>query len=97
MVVRERRTRLVEEAPPGEQVTYPHVYGAIGSHAVVHALPLDVAERCRRESFGSIFLQEMFVNAGLGLVLMLADLFMPAERRKYLGYAAIAALARHGG
>ncbi len=29
---------------------------------------------------------------GLGLVLMLADLFMPAERRKFLGYAAIAAL-----
>jgi NADH-quinone oxidoreductase subunit N len=29
---------------------------------------------------------------GLGLVLMLADLFMPAERRRYIGYAAIAAL-----
>ena len=29
---------------------------------------------------------------GLGLVLMLADLFMPAERRKFIGYAAIAAL-----
>ena len=29
---------------------------------------------------------------GLGLVLMLADLFMPAERRKFVGYAAIAAL-----
>jgi len=29
---------------------------------------------------------------GLGLVLMLADLFMPAERRKYVGYLAIAAL-----
>jgi NADH-quinone oxidoreductase subunit N len=28
----------------------------------------------------------------LGLVLMLADLFMPAERRKFIGYAAIAAL-----
>jgi len=28
----------------------------------------------------------------LGLVLMLADLFMPSERRKFLGYAAIAAL-----
>lgn len=30
---------------------------------------------------------------GLGLVLMLADLFMPAERRQYLAYAAIAALS----
>jgi len=29
---------------------------------------------------------------GLGLVLMLADLFVPAERRRFLGYAAIAAL-----
>ncbi|MEI8292083.1 MAG: NADH-quinone oxidoreductase subunit N, partial [Verrucomicrobiota bacterium] len=30
---------------------------------------------------------------GLGLVLMLADFFMPAERRKFVGYAGIAALA----
>ncbi len=30
---------------------------------------------------------------GLGLVLMLADLFVPAERRRFIGYAAIAALA----
>jgi len=29
---------------------------------------------------------------GLGLVLMLADLFVPAERRRFIGYAAIAAL-----
>lgn len=29
---------------------------------------------------------------GLGLVLMLADFFVPAERRRYIGYAAIAAL-----
>ena len=29
---------------------------------------------------------------GLGLVLMLADFFMPAERRKFVGYAGIAAL-----
>ena len=29
---------------------------------------------------------------GLGLVLMLADLFVPAERGRYIGYAAIAAL-----
>ena len=29
---------------------------------------------------------------GLGLVLMLADLFVPAERRRYIGYAAIIAL-----
>ncbi|HAO79160.1 MAG TPA: proton-translocating NADH-quinone oxidoreductase subunit N [Verrucomicrobia subdivision 3 bacterium] len=29
---------------------------------------------------------------GLGLVLMLADFFVPAERRRFIGYAAIAAL-----
>ena len=29
---------------------------------------------------------------GLGLVLMLADLFVPAERRRFIAYAAIAAL-----
>ena len=29
---------------------------------------------------------------GLGLVLMLADLFVPAERRRFIGYAAIVAL-----
>lgn len=29
---------------------------------------------------------------GLGLVLMLADLFVPAERRRFIGYAAIAVL-----
>ena len=29
---------------------------------------------------------------GLGLVLMLADLFVPADRRRFIGYAAIAAL-----
>src|ERR1051326_1867948 len=28
----------------------------------------------------------------IGLVLMLADLFVPAERRRFIGYAAIAAL-----
>jgi NADH-quinone oxidoreductase subunit N len=30
---------------------------------------------------------------GLGLVLMLADFFVPAERRRFIGYAGIAALA----
>jgi len=30
---------------------------------------------------------------GLGLVLMLADFWMPAERKRFLGYAAAAALA----
>ena len=34
---------------------------------------------------------------GLGLVLMLADLFVPAERRRFIGYAAIVALGRVAG
>jgi NADH-quinone oxidoreductase subunit N len=33
-----------------------------------------------------------FSVIGLGLVLMLADLFVPAERRRFIGYAAIVAL-----
>jgi len=39
----------------------------------------------------SLIMLEMSV-IGLGLVLMLADLFVPAERRRFIGYAAIAAL-----
>ena len=40
----------------------------------------------------SLISLEIWVVA-LGLVLMLADFWMPAERRRYLGYAAAAALA----
>src|SRR5674476_346920 len=39
----------------------------------------------------SLIMLEFWVIA-LGLVLMLADLFMPPERRRFIGYAAIAAL-----
>jgi len=39
----------------------------------------------------SLIMLEISV-VGLGLVLMLADLFVPAERRRFIGYAAIAAL-----
>ncbi len=39
----------------------------------------------------SLISLEMWV-IGLGLVLMLADLFMPVERRRLIGYAAITAL-----
>ena len=40
----------------------------------------------------SLISLEIWVVA-LGLVLMLADFWMPAERRRFLGYAAAAALA----
>jgi NADH-quinone oxidoreductase subunit N len=40
----------------------------------------------------SLISLEFFVIA-LGLVLMLADVFVPVERRRFIGYAAIAALA----
>jgi NADH-quinone oxidoreductase subunit N len=40
----------------------------------------------------SLISLEMSV-VGLGLVLMLADLFVPTERRRFIGYAAIAALS----
>ena len=39
----------------------------------------------------SLMSLEIWVIA-LGVVLMLADLFMPPERRRFLGYLAIAAL-----
>jgi len=39
----------------------------------------------------SLISLEIWVT-GLGLVLMLADFFMPAERRRFIGYGAIAAL-----
>jgi NADH-quinone oxidoreductase subunit N len=39
----------------------------------------------------SLIMLEVSV-VGIGLVLMLADLFVPAERRRFIGYAAIAAL-----
>ena len=39
----------------------------------------------------SLISPEIFV-IGLGLMLMLADVFVPAERRRWIGYAAIAAL-----
>src|ERR1700722_18552130 len=39
----------------------------------------------------SLITLEMCV-IGIGLVLMLADLFVPVERRRFIGYAGIAAL-----
>jgi hypothetical protein len=45
----------------------------------------------RKTMNSSLIMLEISV-IGLGLVLMLADLFVPAERRRFIGYAAIAAL-----
>lgn len=66
---------IPEAAPGGEE--FPHVYGPLNLNAVVQAVPLTAAEGvdgAGGESFGSIFLREMFRNAGLGLLLLLLAL-----------------------
>jgi len=60
---------VVEEAVPGSDETFPHVYGALDPAAVVQAVPLETA-LTGSDSFSSIFLREMFRNAVLGLLLM---------------------------
>jgi uncharacterized protein (DUF952 family) len=60
---------VVEEAVPGSDETFPHVYGALDPAAVVQAVPLETA-LTGSDSFSSIFLREMFRNAMLGLLLI---------------------------
>ncbi len=65
---------VVEETPPGADETFPHVYGPINTDAVVQAVPLDTDGEPPTESFSSLFLRELMLNAmlGLGLVLLVA-------------------------
>lgn len=76
---------VVEEGVPDSGETFPHVYGPIPTAAVVQALPLasDVAVAVAAgstrtagaasggQSFSRLYLQELFVIAGLGLALVL--------------------------
>ena len=59
---------VVEEQVGDE--TSPHVYGPIDPAAVVQALPLEKALADTGRSFSSLFLEEVFRNAVLGLLLM---------------------------
>ena len=65
---------VVEETPPGASESFPHVYGPVNTDAVVQVVPLDPAGDPPAESFSSLFLRELMLNAvlGLGLVLLVA-------------------------
>jgi len=64
---------LDEPGEPGSTETFPHVYGPIALDAVVKALPVPArgsappAQRAQPtgDSFGRVFLTEMFVNMAL--------------------------------
>lgn len=65
---------VVEEKPPGAAESFPHVYGPINTDAVVQAVPLDAHGEPPTDSFSSLFLRELMLNAllGLGLVVLVA-------------------------
>lgn len=74
---------VVEEHVPGSDETFPHVYGAIESGAVVQALPLGTTLAVPapavtraslptrpRTSFSRLFFEEMGVRAGIGILVL---------------------------
>lgn len=76
---------VVEEPPaPGSAELFPHIYGPLPTSAVVTAMPLPPRVEARREatassaptaadggpSFASLYFREMFINAGLLLLVM---------------------------
>ena len=65
---------VVEETPPGSAESFPHVYGPVDTAAVVQVVPLDAAGEPSTDSFSSLFLRELMLNAalGLGLVVLVA-------------------------
>jgi uncharacterized protein (DUF952 family) len=60
---------VVDEAAPGSDEMFPHVYGPLDPAAVVQTVPLETAVT-GSDSFSAIFLREMFRNAMLGLLLI---------------------------
>lgn len=62
---------VVEEQVAGGTERYPHIYGPLPVEAVVRAEPLPAALAAARRSFSSLFLEELFVHAALGLALLL--------------------------
>ena len=65
---------MVEETPPGADETFPHVYGPINADAVLQAVPLDANGEPSADSFSTLFLRELMLNAmlGLGLIVLIA-------------------------
>jgi uncharacterized protein (DUF952 family) len=66
---------LVEEVPDGADRAFPHICGPLNADAVVRAIPLDdhgepIGEG---ESFGRIFLREMFFNVLLASIVLVAS------------------------
>ncbi|MDN4162783.1 DUF952 domain-containing protein [Nocardioides abyssi] len=79
---------VVEEPAPGTTETFPHVYGAIETSAVVQVLPLDgPGPRAVDASFSQLFLGEMIhrvvlASIVLGTVAVLAllgEVVVPAD------------------
>ncbi len=62
---------VVEEPPePGSTETFPHMYGPLPLDAVVKAIPVPVSGTSGGESFGRIFLTEMYFNMALVVLIM---------------------------
>lgn len=71
---------VVEEpGEPDSAETFPHIYGPLPVTAVLRATPVAPApgrdgDVARPETFSSVFFREMFVNAGLICLVMLASI-----------------------
>lgn len=64
---------VVEEPAPGTTETFPHVYGAIETSAVVQVLPLDgPGAQAVGASFSRLFLGEVMHRALLASIVMVA-------------------------
>lgn len=63
---------VIAESVSDSEETFPHVYGPLNLNAVVQAVPLaaDRPDVSGGDTFGSVFLEEVFRNAALGLLLL---------------------------
>lgn len=64
---------VVDESPPGTDETFPHIYGALNSLAVVSTIPLGEPREdppTAGPSFSRLFFDEMFHNVLLASLVM---------------------------